>query len=189
MSCQPSCATCAQLRAAALQIVGEQGIGALTHETVAARSRLSAESVAAHYPELASCLYEGYDEKASDLVRAVVAGYEGDADWLSGFERSRVGLLDWLSAHPAGARLFFVEALRGDRELRLRRDLTRRKIVEFVTGEYARSANGDGAPALQIELLIAAGFQLISGAMCNGGTHELAEKLAELDGFLIPAHR
>ncbi|MBV8943652.1 MAG: hypothetical protein JO321_02730 [Solirubrobacterales bacterium] len=78
--------------------------------------------------------------------------------------------------------------MRGDRELRLRRDLTRRKIVDFLTTEYARSANGDRVPALQIELLIAAGFQLISGAICNGGTNALPQKLAELDGFLIPAH-
>jgi len=99
MSCQPSCATCAKLRVTALHIVGEQGLDALTRETVAAESHLSAESVAAHYPELTSCLYEGYEEEASDLVRAVVAGYEGGADWLSGFEHSQAQLLEWLSAH------------------------------------------------------------------------------------------
>ncbi|MBV9534988.1 MAG: hypothetical protein JO321_06190, partial [Solirubrobacterales bacterium] len=125
----------------ALHIVGEQGLDALTRETVAAESHLSAESVAAHYPELTSCLYEGYEEEASDLVRAVVAAYEGGGDWLSGFKHSQAQLLEWLSDHPAGARLFFVEAMRGDRELRLRRDLTRREIVDFLTAEYARSAN------------------------------------------------
>lgn len=191
MSCQPSCATCQQLRAAALEVVGNGGIGALCSESLAAQASLPPEEVAAHYPVLASCLHEGYEEEASDLVRTVVEGYEDGADWQSGFERSRADLVEWVSTHPAGARLFFVEAVRGDRELRRRRDRTRRKIVEFFAGEYARSANGNAVPLLQIELLIGAGFQLISGAIGHGeaAQHEmpaLEQRLAELDGFFIP---
>ena len=127
MSCQPSCATCQQLRAAALEVVGNGGIGALCSESLAAQASLPPEEVAAHYPVLASCLHEGYEEEASDLVRTVVEGYEDGADWQSGFERSRADLVEWVSTHPAGARLFFVEAVRGDRELRRRRDRTRRR--------------------------------------------------------------
>ena len=102
MSCQPSCATCQQLRAAALEVVGNGGIGALCSESLAAQASLPPEEVAAHYPVLASCLHEGYEEEASDLVRTVVEGYEDGADWQSGFERSRADLVEWVSTHPAG---------------------------------------------------------------------------------------
>jgi hypothetical protein len=178
------------LRSVALQIVAERGTDALSHESLAGEAHVSNESVAAHYPVPASCLHEAYEEQASDLVRTVVGGYEDGTDWQSGLERSRAQLIEWLSEHPAGARVFFVEALRGDRELRRRRDLTRRQIVEFLTGEYARSANGGGVPPLQVELLIGAGFRLISDAMLDGGTEEemwaLEQRLAELDGVFIP---
>lgn len=189
MSCQPACATCEQLRAAALQIVGDVGIGALSHESLVARVGLSPQEAAAHYPVLDACLYETYDEEASELVRTVVGAFEDEDDWESGFGRSRAHLIEWLLAHPAGARLLFVEAVRGNRELRRRRELSRRQIVGFFRGQYARSAEGDGVPALQIELLIGAGFQLISGAVAEGDPEailELEHKLAELEGFFIP---
>lgn len=188
MSCQPACATCEQLRAAALQTVGDVGIGPLSHESLAARVRLSPQVAAAHYPLLDACLYETYDEEASELVRTVVEAFEDEDDWESGFARSREHLIEWLLAHPAGARLLFVEAVR-NRELRRRRELSRRQIVDFFRRQYARSAEGDGVPALQIELLIGAGFQLVSGAVAEGDPEamlELEHKLAELEGFFIP---
>jgi hypothetical protein len=190
MACQPTCTTCARLRSAALRIIAERGTDALSHESLAEEAHVYKESVAVHYPVVASCLHEAYDEQASDMVRAVVAGYGESIDWQSGFERSRAQLIEWLVAHPTGARVFFVEALRGDRELRRRRDLTRRRIVEFLTAEYARSANGNGVPPLQVELLIGAGFRLISDAMRDGEPEQmrtLEHKLARLDGVFIPA--
>ena len=191
MSCQASCATCDQLRAAALQIVAEAGIEAFSDEQLAAEVSLSVQDVAVHYPVAAACLHESFDREAADLVRNMVAPFKNGGDWQSSFESSRDQLVAWVSTHPASARLLFVEAVRGDRELRRRRDATRRQLVEFFEREYARSPDADGLPALQIELLVGAGFLLISDALDDGETDGIAElkhKLAELDGFFIPVH-
>lgn len=170
-------------------MVGEGGAEALSESGLAERVGLSPDEVGRHYGTVSECLYETYDETACDVLRDMVDAF-GEADgWQSGFELSRHRLLERMAARPAEARLCFVETVRGDRELRRRRDVTRRWLVEFLTREYTRRRHEEDLPPLQIELLIGAGFQTISSAVAEGdGDHliELDGKLAEIAGFFIP---
>ena len=49
MSCEPGCLTCERLRDAALEIVGEEGIEALSQERLAEQVGVSACEVSEHY--------------------------------------------------------------------------------------------------------------------------------------------
>jgi AcrR family transcriptional regulator len=189
MSCQPACATCERLREAALSIVGEGGTQALSEQGLAERVGLPPDELARHYPSVGECVYETYDEIVCDILRDMVDAFAGGGGWQSGFELARRRLLERMAAHPAEARLCFVETVRGDRELRRRRDITRRWVVQFLTQEYTRRRHEEELPPLQIELLIGAGFQTISTAVAEGEADdlvELDEKLAEIAGFFIP---
>jgi AcrR family transcriptional regulator len=189
MACTAACPECERLRAAALGLIGEKGIEGLSQEALAERSGVSPVQAAQHYATAADCLYETYDEVSRDLLREMVETFRESSDWQTGFELSRRRLLERLAANPAQARLCFVETLRGDRELRRRRDVRRRWIVEFIAKEYARSASGDGVPPIQIELLIGAECQAISTVVADGGASELPElepRLDELEHCFVP---
>lgn len=191
MGCEPGCPGCERLRAAALELVGEGGIEKLSLESLAERTGEPPAEVAAHYATSRECIYETYDEVASDLRREMMDAFEDGSDWHEGFELARRRILERLAINPAEARLCFVETLRGDRGLRRRRDMNRRSIVGFMTREYARSANGNGMRPIQIELLIGAGFQAISTAVAQDGgvdPAELDSRLADLDSCFFPVH-
>jgi len=180
MSCVPACTTCERLRAATLELVGEAGVDGLSLQALADRGALTRADVARHYPTASACLYETYDEVSASIALDMAGAFAQGPSWVTGFELARRQLLTRVAAHPAQARLCFVEVLRGDRELRLRRQVTRRWIVDFLTGEYERRRQSEHLPELQIELLIGAGFHAISNAV-SGSSDEAAleHRLAE----------
>lgn len=191
MACGPGCPGCESLRAAALELVGKGGIEALSIESLAERTGGQPAEVAAHYATSSECLYATYDEVVCDLLRETVDAFREGSDWQEGFGIVRKRMLERLAANPAEARLCFVETLRGDRELRRRRDVNRRWIVGFLTREHACSANGNGMHPIQIELLIGAGFQAISTALAEDRDAELTElepRLADLESCFVPVH-
>jgi AcrR family transcriptional regulator len=187
MLCEPGCATCGHLRRAALDIVGSEGGAALSVGGLAEVTGLTSEQVTAHYSTTSACLSATYDEVASGLLSELVQAFTDGPDWLTAFERARHRLLGRMTAHPAEARLCFVETVRGDRALRLRRELTRRRVVAFLDQE--RRAELRDVPLIQLEMLLGAGFQIISTGVAIGQTDltALEPRLAQVQGFFLPA--
>ena len=96
-----------------------------------------------------------------DLADAFGQGTDWDSRALSVRRR----LLSRLATQPAEARLVFIEAMR-DHALRERRALNRRWIIEYLSRKHG---GGDGDRlALQFEMMIGAGFQMIAGAVAGG---------------------
>ena len=190
MSCETGCLTCECLRDAALEIVGQEGMEALSQERLASKVGVSASEVSEHYRTAADCLYDTYDRVVANVLRDLRESFAQGDDWQTGFELSRRRLLEGMSARPAEAWLCFVETTRGDRELRRRREMTRRSIVEFLTREYERRNWDDPLPPIQLEMLIGAGFQVISTAILEGDVVDLVDLEAQLEqvqGCFIPA--
>ena len=186
MSCEPVCADCERLRGAALGLVGEGGIEAVSHQSLAARTGLPPLDVALHYPSASDCVYETYDEVSAGVLLDMAGAFGEGESWGSGFELSRQRLLVRMAARPAEARLCFVEPMRGDRRLRRRRGANRRWILEFLQSEYDRRRERERLPEIQFELLIGAGFQAISSTVADGHAAELPElesQLADLAGM------
>jgi AcrR family transcriptional regulator len=189
MSCKPACAICERLRTAALEIVGEAGTEGVTVDSLAERTGVAAPDVVRHYATAADCIYETYDRVECDVLMEMVAAFDEGSDWQSGFEISRRRLFERMATNPAEARLCFVETARGDRELRRRRVDAQRWIVRFLTREHRRWQQHESVPAIQLEMLIGAGFQTISGTVADGDAAELSDlepKLAAVDGYLLP---
>jgi AcrR family transcriptional regulator len=165
MSCVPACAVCERMRRAALELVGGGGIEAVSLEAIATQAGIAVQEAAGHYRTAAECLYETYDEVSASVMLDMADAFTQGDTWEAGFARARQRLLNRVMTRPAEARLCFVEVDRGDRELRLRHQVTRQWIVDFLTREYERRTGPEPLPALQIELLITAGFHAISGAV------------------------
>jgi AcrR family transcriptional regulator len=196
MSCKPECLGCEYLRRSALEIIAAVGVEGLSTEALARQAGLASREVLRHYATATDCLYATYDEVADDVLRDLVDAFAEIDDWQSAFELSVRRLVERLAADPGEARLCFGATVGSHRELRRRRDHTRGWVVQFLARERAlREGEAEAEHererhALQIELLIGAGFHVIASAVADREPADLAElesKLAVVAGSFIPA--
>jgi AcrR family transcriptional regulator len=180
MLCRHACPTCATLRSGALEIVGREGIEALTIERLGYQAGLTPDEVRAHYPSAADCLSESYEEVSRSIRDDFAAAFAAEARWRDALTTAARRLLERMAARPEEARLCFQEVLRGDHELLRRRDEARRKMVDLFVGELGRRKGNWRVPRTQLELLIGAGFQDIAAAVAEGRVVGLPELLPEL---------
>jgi AcrR family transcriptional regulator len=180
MFCKQGCPTCAELRGAALQIVGGEGIEAMTLERLSSEAGLSLDEVVPHYPSASACLYETYEEVSRGVLADFAATFAAEMGWRHALTAAARKLLERMAARPAEARLCFQEILRGDHELLRRRDAARQRMVDLFVRELRRRLGDNEVPRIQLELLIGAGFQAIAAAVEEDRLSELPELLAEL---------
>jgi AcrR family transcriptional regulator len=184
-----ACPTCASLRAAALQLVGDQGFTGLSVGALCEACALTPQEFADHYATPSACLCDAYDELSQDLLAEVQAAFDCAATGLDALTGARSRLLTRLAENPAEARLLFDEALRGDRELRRRREQGRQKMVALMLFEHRRRGDLGLLPPVQLEVLLGASFHLIATRVAEGRIAELAEldeELAELGEMFDP---
>lgn len=180
-SCTSTCGTCGQLRAAALEIVGEDGLQAVTLERLADKAGLSTDEVQHHYPYLSECLYETYEEVANCIYEDFAHSFASEPRWRTALTVGGRTLLERMAANPAEARLCFVDILQGDHELLRRRDAARRRLVDLFVAELGHRRGEPEQFRVQLELLIGAAFQAIAAAVATGAIDELPRLEPELE--------
>ena len=180
MACNPDCATCTRLRRAALDIVGDGGLEALTLLTLAGSAGIDAVELRRHYATEAECLYDTYEEIAHDVRDVIAAAFAQVPSWPDALTLVGKRLLAWMAERPAEARLCFIEILRGDREMLRRRDAERQRTIDLFVREHRRRGHREDLPELQLELLVSAGFRAIGAAVAEGPVAALPELEPEL---------
>lgn len=165
-----------------LELVGERGLEAATLPEIAERACVSEVRAALHYESAAKCIWDTYDWVAQSIYEDFAAAFSAEPGWKAALTAAGRGLLARMAAHPAEARLCFVEAPRGDHELLRRRVRSRRRLVKLFTRELRRrrGQSDDDLPEMQLELLIGAGFQAIAASVADGATSELPALEPEL---------
>lgn len=177
------CRTCASLRAAAVRLAGERGLEGLSLAALSEAAGLTPAEALDHYPDPASCLYEAYDELSYEFQLEAAEAFESTPDWHEALDKVVSGMLVRLSQNPNEARLLCVETLRGDRELRRRRELGRQRMMALFLAEHHRRAAEADLATIQLEMAFGASFHLISTYVAEGRVDdlpELAPELAEL---------
>jgi AcrR family transcriptional regulator len=180
MFCTSACPSCAQFRGAALKVVGDEGIEALTIERISREAGVASETVRVHYPCASACLYETYEEVSQGVLDDFAAAFANETGWRRALTVGGRTLLERMAARPAEARLCFVEILRGDHELLRRRDVARRRMIDLFERELRRRLDDEDVPRMQLELLIGAAFQAIAAAVAEGRVAELPDLLPDL---------
>jgi AcrR family transcriptional regulator len=178
MPCRPACATCEHLRAAALAIVGADGIEALTLERLAAEANLPSEKVRVHYPTASDCLYDTYEEVARSIYDDFAAAFTAEPGWRDALRVATKTLVRRMAARPNEARLCFAEILQGDYELLRRREASRQRLLRLFARELRRRCDYPEPVTMQLELLIGGGFQAIAGAVAEDRLLTESERLA-----------
>ena len=189
MSCGKACVTCASIRSATLQLVGERGLSGVSIDALAERTELTPEQLRSHYPTVEACVHDTYETVSMNLLSIMADSFGRSRSWPDALTSGVGGVLRRLVRRPAEARLCFVEVLRGDRELLWRRENIRRLTVELLTAEHNNRSDNEELPTIQHEMLVGASFQLISSRVEDGqvdGLLELGPELAELAGIFEP---
>lgn len=179
--CTPGCSTCRLLQGAALAIIGKAGSGSLSHEALEVEAGLAPGEAVRHYATVEACVLATYDRVCGELLGEFVEAFEFAASWDSALASAQRRVLLRLSTHLAEARLCFLEPVRGNRQLRRRRDLRRRWLVDFLTEQRRRLEPGPMTSRVQIELLIGATFQEIVTIVEAGRAAELTALGARFD--------
>jgi AcrR family transcriptional regulator len=172
---------CVKLRGAALEVVGRDGIEALSTERLADQAGVPADEVAAHYPDARDCLHETYEEVSRSIYEDFARAFAAEEGWRRALMLAARTLLERLAARPAEARLCFQEVLRGDHELLRRRDAARRRMVDLFVEELGRRRDAPEQFRMQLEMLIGAEFQAIAMGVAGGDLAELPELHLELE--------
>jgi len=189
MSCEKACGTCASIRSATLQLVGDHGLSGVSLDSLGERTKLTPAQLRSHYPTVQACVSDTYETVSMDLLGIMADAFARSRSWSDALTNGVGGVLRRLARRPAEARLCFVEVLRGDRELLWRRENMRRLTIELLAAEHTSRSDTEHLSAVQHEMLVGASFQLISSRVEEGRIDTLADlgsELAELAGIFEP---
>jgi AcrR family transcriptional regulator len=189
MSCEKACGTCASIRSATLQLVGDRGLSGVSLDALVERTKLTPAQLRSHYPTVQACVSDTYERVSMDLLGIMADSFARSRSWSDALTSGVGNVLRRLARRPAEARLCFVEVLRGDRELLWRRENMRRLTVELLTAEHNSRSDTEQLSTMQHEMLVGASFHMIASRVEDGQIDELLElgpKLAELAGMFQP---
>ena len=151
--CAPHCRTCAALRRAAAQLVGERGIDHVMLDEIAAVAGVGESDAARHVGEDAvACIGAAYLESAAELQSRFVAAFEQQTAWRDGLAAATRTLLETLADDPARARFCYVEVLEGPREVAALREQVRARSVDLFGEQYRARRRADPVPRLHLEV-------------------------------------
>lgn len=176
--CTPGCPTCADLRRAAVALVGSVGLEGVTGERLAQVAGLPPETLRLHVcGDVEVVIPAAYEEQMEGLQARFAARLHRAASRDEGLRDATADLLAYLARHPDVAAFVTVEVLKGGRELLELREELRLRTVANVRRELARFDHGAVASDLQIEMLVATMGHTIARHVDGGRTAELPAAL------------
>jgi hypothetical protein len=177
-TCAPGCPDCADLRRAAVALIGSMGLAGVTPERLAQVAGLPEPALGVHAcGDADACVAAAYEEAIAGLQSRYAARLRAAATREEGLRDATRDLLAHLARHPDVAAFVAVEVLGGNRELLELRERLRRQSVAGVRRELARFDGAAVAPALQVEMLVATMAHTIARRVTTGETARLPEAL------------
>jgi len=175
------CPTCADLRRAAVALVGGFGLEGATPERLAQVAGLPVEAAAMHAGgDVDAVIAAAYAEQVELLQARFAACLRRAPSRDEGLRDATADLLAYLARHADVAAFVTLEVLKGGRELLELRETLRLRTVANLRRELARFDHGAVASYLQIEMLVATMGHTIA-------RHVEAGRTAELPAALEPA--
>jgi hypothetical protein len=179
--CLPGCPTCADLRRAAVAVIGSLGLERLTAERLAHACGLRREIADRHVcGSVEVVVPAAYAEAMQGLQARYAARLHRAATREQALRDATADLLEYLARHGDVAAFVTVEVRKGGRELQELREAMRRQSVTNVRRGLARFDGDAVASDLQIEMLVATMGLTIA-------RHVEAGRTADLPAALGPA--
>jgi hypothetical protein len=176
--CGPGCPTCADLRRAAVALVGSMGLADVTPARLAQVAAVPERALAAHVcGDVDACVAAAYKEAIEGMQSRYAARLRAAATREEALRDATRDLLAQLARRPAVAAFVTIEVLGGNRELLELRERLRRQSVANIRRELARFDGTAAAPELQVEMLVGTMTHAIARRVGSGETATLPDLL------------
>jgi hypothetical protein len=176
--CGPGCPTCADLRRAAVALVGSMGLEGITPVRLARVAGLPPDALAVHAcGDVDACVASAYRKAVEGMQSRYAARLRAASTREEALRDATRDLLVYLARHPDVASFVSVEVRNGGRALMSLREELRRRSVANVRRELARFDGPAVAPELQVEMLIATMGHTIARHVATGETAKLPDAL------------
>jgi AcrR family transcriptional regulator len=180
------CATCRELRSAAISLVARRGIHAVTHRDVAAAAGVELDRAAEHYPTLDHCLAAALEEGSEHFRAATERALDQEGTWQERLRAATLAMVEEFDLHPELARFCVVEAPRSDL-LRLRgaRLAARRRYLRLMLSHFDHA--DDAMSEVGMEVLVGAGHHVAREGLERGDGFAMLDAMDRLVGAFDPA--
>lgn len=170
-----------RLLAASIAVAGEHGYAGMTVSAVIAGARVSRKTFYEFFADREACFLEAFDILLEDSLAGFRAAYEeGGAQWPQRLRSGLATALEALAAHPAEARVGFVEVFAAGPRALSRRDEAMRAFMEFVQPGFAAAPDALDVPPLAAEAVVGAIYEVIYTRVLHGRVGELPDLLPQL---------
>ncbi|HEY4451309.1 MAG TPA: TetR family transcriptional regulator [Solirubrobacteraceae bacterium] len=134
--------------AATIGLIGEIGYPATTVEKIIRRARVSRATFYQAFANRDECFLVVFDETLSQLMASAQDAYADAPCWVEGVRAALGCLLEVMDEQPALARLWIIEALRGEERILARRVQTLDALASVIDEGRRSIARADlGPPA------------------------------------------
>ena len=169
-----------RLLEATMRVVAEKGYAATTVADLTKQAGISRTTFYELFADKEACFLAAYDNVVDALVRRVSAAYETEERWP---ERARAGLatlLEALAAHPAQARLAFVDVASAGPAAQRRFRAGVQRLTPFLDEGRDFAPNGRSLPANTSRMAAGAVVGLISDELLAGRADGLPNLLSDV---------
>ncbi len=168
---------------AAVQVLAERGFKGTTVGLVTARARVSPRTFHELFDGLADCIGVILEQALRHVLGIVTTAFTRERSWQDGMRTALLGILDFLDAESALARVTMVEALAAGPAVLARRErvagVFRGAVVERIEGEVPH------AWPLAAEAMFASVMGVVHAQIVAGEQQPLVGLLAPLMATLI----
>lgn len=186
----PGCATCAQLRAAAVDVATAHGVHAATGAAIVAHAGLRPGEAALHYASADECLADAFDDGFELLLSACVPALAAQGPWQSRLLAACDAAIAEFRQRPKLARFCMVDAWHTDLPLLSARRMAAREHAVQLLAEYRRPDElAASLPELRFELFVGAAHHAVSQELKHPDFDltGVRERFAQLVGMFEPA--
>jgi len=124
-----------RILAAAEQLIAEKGCAGTSIEAIVKVAGVSSITFYEHFEDKEACFVAAFDQAVGEMRAELVAAVPAELPWTDRVRAGLAVLLESIDADPPRARLCFVEAQKGGRELRARYEAA----LDDITGEFSDS--------------------------------------------------
>ncbi len=175
----------ARVLGALREVVGEQGVGAVTVANVVARAGVSRRTFYELFADRDACLLAALDEAFATVARRVAPPFEAEGRWRERVRASLVALLELFEEQPDLGALCVVHALGVGPAALERRERVLRALAEAVEEGGAEARRGHEPAPLAAEGVVGAVLAVLHARLSRQTTQPLTTLVGPLMSMIV----
>jgi AcrR family transcriptional regulator len=175
----------ARIYAAMIELISEQGFGAVTVGELVRLAGVSKHTFYEHFRDKDECFLATYDLIVCRSANRVRAAQKDRRDWRERLRQAFCVWADGIAREPKAARLALVEAFAGGPAALERMRRAEGLFAAMIEQSFARAPDDIGAPPLIVKGIVAGVHRVARARLVAGRAHELPGLAGELLEWML----